>query len=370
MAVAARTLVLGNAAAGAEKQALALAAAVGLPHTIQRALPSALARRLPTAAQLGLLSRLGGGALGLAAARAPFPLLAISCGRAAIASSVALRAASGGRTLTVHVQRPPCDASQFDLVVAPAHDFAGWSIGSPPPGVCLSAGSLHDVTPAALAAARAAPEAAALAALPRPRLAVLLGGPTTARWWQRPRAPELTAERARALLRSAAGAAAERGGSVLVTCSRRTPAAVVDEVDDLLAGGGATSCPVWRWRDARDGPNPYTALLATADHIVVTADSINMLSEACGTGKPVYTDGADACRGRFVACHDTFRQRGLARPWAGVLDDESWGRADEVGDTSRAAACVARLVAERARSLGVELPRGVAAAGAAAGGTS
>ena len=251
----------------------------------------------------------------------------------------------------MHVQRPPCDASQFDLVVAPAHDFAGWSIGSPPPGVCLTAGSLHDVTPAALAAARAAPEAAALAALPRPRLAVLLGGPTTARWWQWPRAPERRRS-ARTLLRSSGrrrGARRQRA----VTCSRRTPAAVVDEVDDLLAtaatgAGGGASCPVWRWRDARDGPNPYTALLATADHIVVTADSINMLSEACGTGKPVYTDGADACRGRFAACHDTFGERGLARPWAGVLDDESWGRADEVDDTRRAA-CASRGSSSSAR---------------------
>ena len=107
MAVAARTLVLGNAAAGAEKQALALAAAVGLPHTINarcRARSRAGCRRRRSSGA----SRLGGGALGLAAARAPFPqLLAISCGRAAIASSVALCAASGGRTLTVHVQRPP-----------------------------------------------------------------------------------------------------------------------------------------------------------------------------------------------------------------------------------------------------------------------
>ena len=95
-----------------------------------------------------------------------------------------------------------------------------------------------------------------------------------------------------------------------------------------------------------------------------------MLSEACGTGKPVYTDGADACRGRFAACHDAYRQRGLARPWAGVLDEVPWERAGDVDDTGRAAACVARLVVERARSLGVELPRGVAAAGAAAGGTS
>ena len=82
----------------------------------------------------------------------------------------------------------------------------------------------------------------------------------------------------------------------------------------------------------------------------------------------MYTDGADACRGCFAACHDTFRQRGLARPWEGVLDEASWERADGVDDTRRAAACVSQLVVERARSLGVELPRGVAAAGAAAGG--
>ena len=183
-------LVLGNAAAGAEKQALALAAAVGLPHTINRALPSALARFwLPTGdAARWLLSRLGGGALGLAAARA-VPLLAISCGRAAIASSVALRAASGGRTLTVHVQlaaratRRSSTSSSRRRTTLRAVDWRP------------AAGRVPDRRLAARRDARRArrrarrAEAAALAALPRPRLAVLLGGPTTARWWRRPRAP-------------------------------------------------------------------------------------------------------------------------------------------------------------------------------------
>ena len=82
----------------------------------------------------------------------------------------------------------------------------------------------------------------------------------------------------------------------------------------------------------------------------------------------MYTDGADACRGRFAACHDTFRQRGLARPWAGVLDDESWGRADDVDDTGRAAACVARLVVERARASGWSCREAWQRQGAAAGG--
>ena len=36
------------------------------------------------------------------------------------------------------------------------------------------------------------------------------------------------------------------------------------------------------------GKNPYFAMLGWADAILVTADSVSMLSDACTTGKPVY----------------------------------------------------------------------------------
>jgi uncharacterized protein len=35
------------------------------------------------------------------------------------------------------------------------------------------------------------------------------------------------------------------------------------------------------------GDNPYPAFLAHADRFIVTADSVNMISEAAATGKPI-----------------------------------------------------------------------------------
>ena len=52
-----RTIVLGNGVVGAEKQALALATAIGLPSTLLRPSHSAAFARLPTALQLSALRR-------------------------------------------------------------------------------------------------------------------------------------------------------------------------------------------------------------------------------------------------------------------------------------------------------------------------
>ena len=42
----------------------------------------------------------------------------------------------------------------------------------------------------------------------------------------------------------------------------------------------------YRWSGA-NADNPYMGMLAWADRLIVTGDSIAMLSEACATGKPV-----------------------------------------------------------------------------------
>ena len=36
------------------------------------------------------------------------------------------------------------------------------------------------------------------------------------------------------------------------------------------------------------GDNPYFGMLAHADAFIVTCDSVNMITEACSTGKPVH----------------------------------------------------------------------------------
>ncbi|WP_331317121.1 ELM1/GtrOC1 family putative glycosyltransferase [Methylobacterium mesophilicum] len=66
----------------------------------------------------------------------------------------------------------------------------------------------------------------------------------------------------------------------MVTISRRTPNPLREAVKALAAETGG-----FLWDGS--GDNPYVAMLALAEAIVVTSDSANMVSEAVSTGAPV-----------------------------------------------------------------------------------
>lgn len=207
------------------------------------------------------------------------PRLAVGCGRQAALATRVLRAHG---SCVVQVLDPRIDTRHWDLVVAPVHD------GLRGDNVIASTGSLHPVDDAWLAAARAAWPA--FAALPSPRTAVLIGGPGV-----HARFDLASLARAVAML---AGSAARDGGSVLATTSRRTPGDVAHAMRSALAD---TPGMTWTAADAvgpAAAPNPYAGLLAWADAIVCTADSVNMLSEACATRVPVWVIGSDAVHGR------------------------------------------------------------------------
>jgi mitochondrial fission protein ELM1 len=72
-----------------------------------------------------------------------------------------------------------------------------------------------------------------------------------------------------------------KGGSLLITPSRRTRAEMIRELEKGLEG-----LPYQLWKG--EGVNPYMEYLAISDAIVVTGDSISMMSESCLMGKPAY----------------------------------------------------------------------------------
>jgi mitochondrial fission protein ELM1 len=80
--------------------------------------------------------------------------------------------------------------------------------------------------------------------------------------------------------------------------------------------------PGVRWFDDSDGPNPYPGLLAWADRIVVTPDSVNLLSEACATSVPVHVAAGAGVRGRHARFLQALIDRGRVR----ILQDldASW----------------------------------------------
>jgi hypothetical protein len=93
----------------------------------------------------------------------------------------------------------------------------------------------------------------------------------------------LDPEAATLLGRAASAFARARGGSLLVSTSARTPEHAISALEAALDG----PAEVFRWtRDAAE--NPYLGYLALADSIIVTCESMSMLTEACATLKPVY----------------------------------------------------------------------------------
>lgn len=213
------------------------------------------------------------------------PALAIGCGRQAALATRLLRA-RGSRA--IQILDPRLDPSHWDVVIAPEHD------GLTGPNVLTLLGSLNPVDDAWLADARSA--FPTFAAVPSPRTAVLLGGDSA-----HYRFDAAAFARLAALLDDAPA-----DGSLLVTTSRRTPVDVVDAVRRRWARRPHTVL----WCGPSDGPNPYAGLLAWADRIVCTPESVNMVSEACGTRVPVQVFEPDRVAGRPRRFLDALRQRG------------------------------------------------------------
>ncbi|TKS54892.1 nucleoside-diphosphate sugar epimerase [Luteimonas yindakuii] len=283
---AARVWTLSDGHAGNLRQAAALAGALGLEAhdwQLDARMPWRLAapRVLPGA-------REAFGAT-FAHALAQPPQLAIGCGRQ---GALATRLAGAAGARTVQILDPRIDPHHWDLVVAPGHD------GLRGDNVLTLLGSLHPVDDAWLATARDAHPA--LGALPGPRTALLLGGPS--------RHVEFDLAAFERLAATLLPRITAEGGSLLATVSRRTP---LDVVTALRAR--AADLPGMCWTGPGDGANPYAGLLAWADRIVCSADSVNMLSEASATRVPVFVAEPEGVRGRPRRFIDALLARGRVR---------------------------------------------------------
>ncbi|KRD31847.1 nucleoside-diphosphate sugar epimerase [Lysobacter sp. Root916] len=280
------TLVLTDGHAGNVRQAQALAAALGRPareFVLEARAPWAWAapRRLP-----GATRAFGAAFAGVLAAP---PALAIGCGRQAALATRLLRL-RGARA--VQILDPRIDSRHWDLVIAPEHDGLRAANSLSP------LGSLHPVDDLWLAAARSA--FPAFAALPAPRTALLLGGPSAH--------AAFDAGMFENLIARVAALVEREGGSVLATASRRTPAMVREQLRARFA-----HVPGVVWAGPEDGANPYAGLLGWADRVVCTADSVNLLSEAAATTVPLYIAGIDALSGRPRRFVDALLASGRAR---------------------------------------------------------
>ena len=292
--------VISDGRRGIENQALGLAEAAGrlrtleiLTHTIEN---GAAFKAASPSLQYAMKSKPTDYGLG-----GPPPHIAIGCGRQAIAPLLALKNIHPD-TFTVYIQDPRMDTDRFDLVIAPEHDTLTG------PNVETMIGSPNRVTEAEIAG-QTLTFADELNALPRPRVAMLIGGTSKTHKLGKPQHD--------AHMRAAKELMAQ-GYSLLITTSRRTPDWAITDYTLL----DSDNDNVWSYNG--DGPNPFFAFLGGADVILATEDSTNMLTEAASTGKPVFTLPMQGKAGKFEQLYRSLDERCNIRPYDGELTSQNY----------------------------------------------
>jgi uncharacterized protein len=246
----------------------------------------------------------------------PFPDIAIASGRRTVPYLRAIKAGSGGRTFTVFSKDPYRGRKTADVIYVPAHDELRGD------NIIATLTSPHRLTADGFASAREAPDER-LAALPHPRVAMVLGGPS-GQYTFKPQDAHRLAGIAAQLL--------DQGCGLMVTPSRRTPpfvtAALGDATKQAQRDGRA-----FLWDGT--GANPYVDILALADAIVITGDSVNMIGEAAMSGAPIHIVESTGGHAKMTWFIDRMIEAGAARRWAGKLERFSYEPIDATPQIAR-----------------------------------
>jgi mitochondrial fission protein ELM1 len=229
-----------------------------------------------------------------------WPDILIAAGRICAAVAAEIRSRAKGKTFVIFIQNPYIQADKFDVVIAPEHDNVKGE------NVINTFGALHGLTFEKLKQASSRHNNL-IEDLPNPRVAVLIGGKNK----HYKMAPSLM-EQYGSQLRHIAK---RKTVSYMVTGSRRTP---IQCLQAFKRGLGSAPAFIWNGR----GDNPYHAFLSAADIIMVTADSVSMISEAIYTNKPVYILELEGKSSRLDNFIESAYKKKYARPFK--KDIETW----------------------------------------------
>jgi mitochondrial fission protein ELM1 len=186
------------------------------------------------------------------------PKLIISCGRRMAAVGKFYKR----KTKAKHIQilNPGDNPKKYDVLICPEHDRLTAS------NIISTKGSLHAITEKYLYTVKNSSENKFLQ--PEKIICLMLGNPARNFFETLVKLHNNIRENF-------------PGFSLIICASRRTPKKHHDRIRQVFSEAHLI------WFNEQDGKNPYLNLLASAHVFLVTADSINMMSETCATNKPV-----------------------------------------------------------------------------------
>ena len=202
----------------------------------------------------------------------PYPDIVLSTSRRTVATARYIRKKSQNKTKIIQLMYPADGIGICDMekIIVPAHDSLKKRQN---PKSFVITGAPTTVTTKMIEESKRKWEPV-FADLPRPWVSVIVGGAIKGKPW-----PLTNAEK---LGEKICEINSKIGGSVFITSSRRTG----KEAEEIIMNK-IKKLPLYTYIWGEKKENPLNGFYACSDIIIVTADSVSMASEACGTGKPV-----------------------------------------------------------------------------------
>ena len=228
----------------------------------------------------------------------PWPDLVIACGRRSILPALYAKEENYDATKLIYLQNPKISTKHFDVVICPSHDNLQGD------NVINMVGAPHRVTEQNLSAG-IKDFKDELSKYKKPKIGVLLGGPNRVYKFDQHTAQEILVK----LLELE-----KQGYSLIVSPSRRTPKSIIKFFKEKFVNNKN----IYFWN--KKGKNPYFAILALSDILMLTCDSVSMASEAISTDKPVYLLPLPGGSKKFKAFQKTIIKIKRARWYNGKIE--------------------------------------------------
>ena len=188
----------------------------------------------------------------------------ISCGRKSVIPSICLKKNSKKKIHNIHIQDPKVSLKNFDFIIAPEHD------GLSGENVILSKGSIHYLTNEELVKNRE--YLSERLNKEKEYLALILGGPNKYYDYNDNNLTKVF-DKVKSLLE-------KNNLQAIIIPSKRTPKKIINLSNNYFGKDHLVINDIDK--------KAYLSGLSLAKYIVVTCDSISMISEAALTGKPIY----------------------------------------------------------------------------------
>ena len=287
--------IVTDGTTGMLKQSIAVAKSLNIEPAILPAHPTPILRLFPTLAKIPTWRLTIGRSPSWI--KGPYPDYIVSCGRRMAGLSIGLRRISKGRSKTIHIQDPGISPNYFDVLVVPSHDRIT-AFEKNFSNLIISTGSMNWLVKKEIMA-RKSDMVERFGPLDAPQILVMLGGNN-----KRYDVSTYIIER---IANEIFDYAKRNNARLIFIPSRRTP----KKVRMLFEKLDKDKKHVF-WDG--EGGNPYPNIFSIADEIIVTSDSVNMVTEACLFGRPVIIAHWEEEQGRLAKFHKIMEKDGYTIP--------------------------------------------------------